>query len=126
MAREIVDRLSVADAAAILAFPPEQRAQLMSLVRSAYFAGYDAARECSESDAMFGFSWAHVDAYRSSCAGLWLTANAEPLLASDVGCEIDPIYSPTNETIDEPTPLMPAAQAEDGSAARVVLGQGTV
>lgn len=106
---EIIDRLSVADAAALLALPVEQRAQIMSLVRSAYFAGYDDAKQLAESDAESGIDWLAVEEVRLAGAGLWLTDHAFPLLDVDVGCE---------------PPAVAATEPQaDGDASRVLLSQ---
>lgn len=85
--------VSVADALDIAALPASMRTQLMELVRAAYFAGYATAVRCADQDIEHGMHWRHVGEARVAAAGLWLTAEAKPLLDVDVGCDGDPMYA---------------------------------
>ena len=90
--------LSISDVATLDALPAHVREATFDLVRRAYFAGFDEAVRCAASDIALGMDWSHITEYRLSAAGLWLTDEAAPLFEGvDVGCEIDPIYSPGND-----------------------------
>ena len=72
--------LTLADAAIIDALPAHIRAAIMALARRSFFAGWDMAKDCAESDARQGMNWMGVPETSISAAWDFLTREAEPLL----------------------------------------------